>query len=785
MQHPDYPNIEFKPAIARYDWDQTYDVMEFSNLSLGLINTLLNNRGIPAEQVLAIDRYTPDSYAWADQYSIKLFNFLKNFNQYGSYHTEVVKFYPTNHSRFLNPVDKTQDFSWLNGTSFNINYPSIVEGDIICVYFGGKNIRFYEAIQDNPPSTLSVRPQDTYWVNSWLEINLNHPRVVIQDNNILLDGEIIGFYQPTLELENSKYSENVVIPVSLTKGTYCLTGLINEGYLEGLSDWIMTINKATRIFTLEEDSVVNFSSIINSWIKSEQVYGDNTPQFCSNSLVLSKQNSNGEFSVLDFETPITFLKYSDLDQNLLDIQQGIVGYEQLRINEITANLPKGYSGEWFNGSPSNTFGRLHPRAVAHCFCSFDYSYKYDLLLHPHQYLKQLTFNYGYLGSTTRLDIRELGDRDDANGFYYFDYRGTITLTCPYIENEIFTYDVVPEWWKTRYRLSIANNNKWFADVQQFSDIGWFSEKYDSLKNGITLPLKDILQDSELLEDSQFLDDSSNILADNSSIEALDHYQINSLNANHNSLNHIKNVTGFSFLYGAVTLGMRGLSASPPTPTYYESFIGEGITIKTYYRSKPRENAFNQGEQSYVEKISTLAKTNFTIQLLEETQPSNLSTQVELLANRHRIQTGGNFSAVPVVYKDDSLYPTYEDTATFELQFLSQTEWLKAYNTNAKTDTEIISDLQSLLNDLENDPTSTYYRIKQIHACLGGEDTQLFSTTQRPIFKNIKDISYALGLSYEKVEELNTETQEIEEQDKYINVRLNYPYPNHVPEEETN
>lgn len=35
MKHPDYPDIDFKPAIARYDWDQTYDVLEFVYLPQG------------------------------------------------------------------------------------------------------------------------------------------------------------------------------------------------------------------------------------------------------------------------------------------------------------------------------------------------------------------------------------------------------------------------------------------------------------------------------------------------------------------------------------------------------------------------------------------------------------------------------------------------------------------------------------------------------------------------------------------------------------------------------
>lgn len=78
IKHPDY-DIDFKPAIARFDWDQTYDVLEFVYLPQGF-SQLLNLCGIPAFELMAIDRFTPYRYRWADQYSYVVYEFLKAFN---------------------------------------------------------------------------------------------------------------------------------------------------------------------------------------------------------------------------------------------------------------------------------------------------------------------------------------------------------------------------------------------------------------------------------------------------------------------------------------------------------------------------------------------------------------------------------------------------------------------------------------------------------------------------------------------------------------------------------
>lgn len=79
MQHPDYPDIEFKPAIARYDWHQTYDVMEFYSLPAGFWR-LMSELCIPVFELLALDRFTPYEYPWAENYSDFLYEKIKPYN---------------------------------------------------------------------------------------------------------------------------------------------------------------------------------------------------------------------------------------------------------------------------------------------------------------------------------------------------------------------------------------------------------------------------------------------------------------------------------------------------------------------------------------------------------------------------------------------------------------------------------------------------------------------------------------------------------------------------------
>lgn len=80
--HPEYLDIEFKPSIAQFDWDQTYDVMGFPYIFSSAENLMksLNLPVVGGGFALLIDRFTPFLYPWADEYSTKYYNFLKKFN---------------------------------------------------------------------------------------------------------------------------------------------------------------------------------------------------------------------------------------------------------------------------------------------------------------------------------------------------------------------------------------------------------------------------------------------------------------------------------------------------------------------------------------------------------------------------------------------------------------------------------------------------------------------------------------------------------------------------------
>src|SRR5574343_178962 len=78
IKHPDYPDIDFKPALALLDWDQTYDLAAFrykfdtNYLDLPLITSNL----------YLCDRYTPDNIPWAENWGLLVFELNKRLNYY-------------------------------------------------------------------------------------------------------------------------------------------------------------------------------------------------------------------------------------------------------------------------------------------------------------------------------------------------------------------------------------------------------------------------------------------------------------------------------------------------------------------------------------------------------------------------------------------------------------------------------------------------------------------------------------------------------------------------------
>ena len=77
--HPNHPSITFKPAIAVYDGDQTYDRLEFYKLPQAFYN--LQVYGFPIAKSILISRFVIwNKGNWGVNYSDKIFNFLKQYN---------------------------------------------------------------------------------------------------------------------------------------------------------------------------------------------------------------------------------------------------------------------------------------------------------------------------------------------------------------------------------------------------------------------------------------------------------------------------------------------------------------------------------------------------------------------------------------------------------------------------------------------------------------------------------------------------------------------------------
>ena len=244
MRHPDYPHIDFKPAIARFDWDQTYDVLEFVYLPQGF-SQLMDLCGIPAFELMAIDRFTPYRYRWADQYSDVVYEFLKTFN-----------FSPHN--------------------SINERLLRDESG---------------EAILDENDNSITV---------------------------------------PKFELSNTQVYDYAPILANFTEGKYQVTGLIYQGWQEGLTGSIPTINQVFVEFTLAESTEIDLNQILwNRWLKDDYFPNGNSNRFCSNSLVISKlSNGNWIDYTPSFTSKPTWLLYSDINTYFNNVKQQLIDYFQ-------------------------------------------------------------------------------------------------------------------------------------------------------------------------------------------------------------------------------------------------------------------------------------------------------------------------------------------------------------------------------------------------------------------------------------------------------------------------
>ena len=244
IKHPDY-DIDFKPAIARFDWDQTYDVLEFVYLPQGF-SQLMDLCGIPAFELMAIDRFTPYRYRWAEEYSDKVYGFLKAFN-----------------------------FS--------------------------------------PHNSINQR------------LLTDESGALIKDDN----GNNITI--PNFTLENTQAYSYDPILANFGAGKYQITGLIYQGWQEGLIGSIHTINQAFAEFTLAENTQIDLNQFIwDRWLKDTYAQQGNSNRFCSNSIVISRLSNNGNWVnyTPSFTSKPTWLLFDDITTYFNNVKQQLINYFQ-------------------------------------------------------------------------------------------------------------------------------------------------------------------------------------------------------------------------------------------------------------------------------------------------------------------------------------------------------------------------------------------------------------------------------------------------------------------------
>lgn len=242
--HPDFnianghhSNVEFKPAIARYDWHQTYDVLEFVYLPQGF-DLLINSCGIPAFERIVIDRFTPDLYLWANNYSDKLFNFLKSYN-----------FSPYSNIRSITDTVSENGYSTIvkNIPALNIsnNYPSNFFTSILANFEKGDYCITY----------LVDQGSFSAWSNSSLNANdlsKVYYKFMVSDtkqldvasiiNNSLKENKYCACSMVISKLNNGVWSEYT--PIFLNKPTYLLYSDIDIYFssIQLLIDHHLTVN---------------------------------------------------------------------------------------------------------------------------------------------------------------------------------------------------------------------------------------------------------------------------------------------------------------------------------------------------------------------------------------------------------------------------------------------------------------------------------------------------------------------------------------------------------------
>lgn len=337
MKHPHYPDIDFKPAIAEIDWDQTHDVLRFNYLPAGFGRVA----GIPCYPVMAIHRFSPYKYRWAEQYSDKVYYFCKTFNF--SPHNSIEK-------RLLKDQDDYYFFDltghpqyqgeWQENQNYNI-------GDV--VEWQGN---YYQALTlINPPVALPYpwvvnniisHGDSAYWRvmryyhSDLISKKFLYARYEGQLYLSLVDSPVGGFENnPTEwlkigvvipEFVPSKQPNNKPILAKFKEGYYEITMIIDEREQPATRGSAVTLSQAFWSFSLEKEEIIDIQKLIKHFCEDDS----GIRFFCANSVVISRKENNILVDYTpEFEEEPLWLLYNDINQYFSNITNELINYFQV------------------------------------------------------------------------------------------------------------------------------------------------------------------------------------------------------------------------------------------------------------------------------------------------------------------------------------------------------------------------------------------------------------------------------------------------------------------------
>jgi hypothetical protein len=125
--HPNYPDIEFKPSLALFDYDQTYDMAYVGRVSPLIIRdlpSLTEGQGVNIfdylynDNVVLTDRYFAEDFPFAVDYSAKLYYSLSPYANTG-YEANTTAWAPNGTSiNFSSNSIETQHYNYINGLAW-------------------------------------------------------------------------------------------------------------------------------------------------------------------------------------------------------------------------------------------------------------------------------------------------------------------------------------------------------------------------------------------------------------------------------------------------------------------------------------------------------------------------------------------------------------------------------------------------------------------------------------------------------------------------------------------